>query len=304
MMEITDKVLGIDFGGTNIRIGSVCPDGSLSDFYHEPVDRSLSGDQIIEWLGQRIETSYDIDKIQAVSIGLAGMVLHNQILKPGLVVLPSLGDYPLAERLSARLKKNCWIGNDASAALRGEVHFGAARGFRNVLLLTLGTGIGGGLLLDGRLREGTHGSSVEIGLFKFGYPSDGVSIAIESRYSPGAVMQRLNASNGHLFRLVREGNTHAEQLKNEMLQALGMLITNIHLLLDLELVLVSGGLADEGEELISGLRNEFECACPTEYQFGLKIKTGSLPVDTAGVVGAASVWFERAGLLPSLEVKE
>jgi glucokinase len=303
-MDMTDMVLGIDFGGTNIRIGSVCANGSLSNFYHEPVNRSLSGDQIVEWIGQRIKALYVLEKIHAVAVGLAGMVLHNQILKPGLVVLPSLGNYPLSERLSARLNKPCWVGNDASAALRGEVHFGAARCYRNVLLLTLGTGIGGGLLLDGKLREGTHGSSVEIGLFKFGYPSDGTSFSIEALYSPGAVMQRLNAPNRHLFELVQEGNSHARQLKNEMLHCLGMLIANIHLLLDLELVLISGGLANAGEELLIGLRNEFQRACPAEYQFGLKIEAGSLPVDTAGVVGAASVWFERAGLLPSLELKE
>ena len=299
-MEENDMVLGIDFGGTYIRYGVVGASGCVSNFHRENIDRSLSGDQMVEWIGQRVDESYDIENVHAVAVGLAGMVLHDQILRPELMVLPGLGDYPFTERLSARLNKPCWVGNDANTALRGEVHFGAAKGYRNVLLVTLGTGIGGGLLLDGKLREGTHGSSVEIGLFKFGYPSEGPSFSIESLFSPGAVMKQLDDPKGHLFERVRQGDLRAMQLKNNMLKALGMLIANIHLLLDLELVLISGGLAGEAEELLPGLRQEFQQACPAEYQFGLKIEVGTLPVDTAGVIGAASTWFEREGLLPSL----
>jgi glucokinase len=303
-MEENDRVLGIDLGGTNIRYGLVRTDGQLSNFHRESVDQSLLGDQLVEWIGQRVEASFDIAKIHSVAVGLAGMVLHDQILKPELVVLPGLGDYPFSEMLSARLHKPCWVGNDASTALRGEAHFGAAKGYRNVLLLTLGTGIGGGLLLNGKLREGSHGTSVEIGLFKLGNPSDGKSFSIESLYSPGAVMKQLGVPNGYLFERVRQGDTRAKQLEKKMLEALGMLIANIHLLLDLELVLISGGLAVAGEELLTGLRSEFQKACPAEYQFDLKIETGNLPLDTAGVIGAASVWFERFGFLPSLVSEE
>ena len=293
-------VLGIDLGGTNIRFGTVNAAGKLSNFHREPVDRTLSGDQLVEWIAQRVEASCSIARMRAVAVGLAGMVTPSQIMKPAHVVLPGLGNYPLARSLSRRLHKPCWLGNDASAALRGEVHYGAAQGCCNVLLLTLGTGIGGGLLLDGKLREGTHGSSAEIGLMMLGYPGQGDPVTVESVYSPGAVMKRLNASNGQLFEKVRQGDALARQLVDEMSESIGLLIADIHLLLDLELVLISGGLAAAGEPLLIGLRQGFERACPFDYQFGLKIEMGALPGEKAGVIGAASVWFEHDGLLPSL----
>ncbi len=293
-------VLGIDLGGTNIRLGMVDAAGSVSHFQREPVDRSLSGDQLVEWIAQRAEALACLDDVRAVAVGVAGVVLHDQALRRDLVTLQALGDYPLTERLSVRLGKPCWVGNDADLALRGEAHFGAARGYRNVLLLTLGTGIGGGLLLDGRLRQGPHGSSVEIGPMMLGYPGKESPASLESLYAPGAIMRRLGRTNGTLFQPDGQGDPQTRQLVDEMYQALGMLIANIHLLLDLELVLIGGGLAAASQELAQGVRRGFEYACPSGFRFGLKIEMGALPVDMAGVIGAACLWFERDGLLPRL----
>jgi glucokinase len=293
-------VLGVDLGATNMRFGMVNSAGELSGFQREPVDRSFSGDQLVEWIAQRAEAHDLPSQVCAVCVGLAGTVLHGQVLKPDQVILPALANYPLAEKLSARLQKPCWLGNDANLALRGEVHFGAGKGYQNVLLLTLGTGIGGGLLLNGKLREGSHGSSVEIGPMLLGYPSEAAPSSIESLYAPSAIMKRLGARDGYLFERIQQGDARARLLADEMFQALGMLIANVHLLLDLELVLISGGLAVVGDQLVTGLRQGFLRACPPEFQFGLKINLGALPVDTAGVIGAACVWFERDGRLPAL----
>ena len=295
-----DQVLGIDLGATNIRFGVVNPSGALSRFRREAIDRSLKGDELVEWIARKVEAADCLEPAGAVAVGLAGMVLPGQVLKPELVILPGLWNYPFTERLAARLGKPCWLGNDADQALRGEAHFGAARGYRNVLLLTLGTGIGGGLMLDGRLREGPHGTSVEIGPMRLGYPAGQPCASIESLYSPGALMKRLGYPEGHLFDYVRQGDPGARRLADEMFQAIGMLIANIHLLLGLELVLIGGGVAAAGDDLLAGLRREFQRACPAEFQFGLRIELGALPVDTAGVIGAACRWFELSGRLPAL----
>jgi hypothetical protein len=76
------------------------------------------------------------------------------------------------------------------------------------------------------------------------------------------------------------------------------------MLLGLELVLIFGGIASEGEALLEGFRREFARLCPPIYHYGLKIGFGSLPADAAGVIGAACHWFERQGLLPSLHYGE
>ena len=303
-MNSDEYILGIDLGGTNIRLGEVDSKGILSNFHMYKIDRSLTGDELIDWIGNRVEETFDLERMHAVGVGLAAMVLRDQRLRPGLVVHPGLAGYPFVENLSQRINTPCWVGNDASAALRGEVHFGSAKGYKNVLLLTLGTGIGGGLLLNGKVREGSNGSSVEIGLLKFGYPSQGDPISIESLYSPGAIMEQLGDPYGNLFERVEKGISKAKLLESQMYKALGLLIANVHLLLDLELILLSGGVVQAGDKLIDGIRREFRSICPTEYQFGLDIRPGNLQVNTAGVIGAASVWLERASLLPSLTLEE
>jgi len=78
------------------------------------------------------------------------------------------------------------------------------------------------------------------------------------------------------------------------------LITNAHLLLDLELVLLGGGFAAVGEPLREGISAAIRRFCPPAYHFDLRIELGGLPADAAGVIGAASLWFEHRGLLPSL----
>jgi predicted NBD/HSP70 family sugar kinase len=79
-----------------------------------------------------------------------------------------------------------------------------------------------------------------------------------------------------------------------------LLIANVHLLLDLELVLVSGGLASAGDELQTGLQTAFQRICPQENKLDLRIELGALPVDTAGVIGASCLWFEKNGFLQTL----
>src|SRR5574341_2537621 len=228
------------------------------------------------------------------------MIFQDSSIKPELVNIPGLGGYPFIENLSEQLGKSCLIGNDADLALRGEVHSGAAKGIKHVLLLTLGTGIGGGLLLDGCLRNGPHRSTAEVGRMMLGYPGDKYNPSIETLYAPGAIMKRLDDQNGFLFERIRQGDNKARQLADEMLEAIALLISNVHLLLDLELVLVSGGLASAGDVLLTGLRTAFQKICPPEHNFDLRIELGALPVDTAGVIGAASLWFERNGFLPNL----
>ncbi len=299
-MNDHETVLGIDLGGTHIRYAVVNLTGHFSKFHREFVDNAISGDMLVELIARRIKTSGVLSEVSAIGIALAGMVFQDNSIYPELVNIPGLGGYPLIEMLSELLGKPCLIGNDADLALRGEVHFGAAKGIKNVLLLTLGTGIGGGLLLDGRLRHGSHGSTVEIGRMMLGYPDDRYHQSIEALYAPGAIMKRLGDQKGLLFERIRQGDDKARQLADEMLEALALLIANVHLLLGLELVLVSGGLASAGDVLLTGLQTAFQRICPQEHKLDLRIELGALPVDTAGVIGAACLWFEQNGFLPSL----
>ncbi len=294
-------VLGVDLGGTHLRMGAVDSKGNLFFFSRERVDRTLRGEELVELIYNYASTRGLLPKLYAVGIGMAGTILKGGFLKPAYMILPGLGDFPLVNRLADRFQLPCDLDNDANLALLGESHFGAAQGMKNVLLLTLGTGIGGGLLLNGKLWEGTHSSASEVGLTMIGDPIKGLVQPAEKLISPGNIMSKLGQSNGLLFERVKRGDKFAEELADEMFLGLSFIITNIHLLLDLELVVISGGLAAVGVSVRDSLQTTFDCICPPQYRFNLKFEIGKLPPDTAGVIGAACPWFERQGILPPIK---
>lgn len=299
-MNANSQVLGIDIGGTNLRMGMVKPNGELAHFQRSPVPPGIRGCELVDWIANYLDGGGHSERVSAVGIGLAGILVGEAPRRPYLAALPGLEDYPLADEVGRRLGLPCVIDNDANQALRGEAHFGAAQPFSNVLLLTLGTGIGGGLLLNRRLHAGRHGSAVEIGPMLLWPSVNGSYAGFESLYSPGAIMRKLDPTRGLLFDQVRQGNPEAGRFAAEMIDALAWMVSNVHILLDLELTLISGGLAAVGEQLARDLEAAFRRICPAEFQFGLKIRMGGLPVDTAGVIGAACQWFELQGALPRL----
>lgn len=299
-MNANSLALGIDIGGTNLRMGMVSPNGDLSHFQRAPVPPGIQGCELVDWIASYLDGESCRGRVRAVGIGLAGILVGNAPRRPYLAALPGLEGYPLVEEVEQRLGLPCVIDNDANQALRGEAHFGAAQPFSNVLLLTLGTGIGGGLLLNRALHSGKQGSAVEIGPMLLCQSANGRYASFESLYSPGAIMRKLDPTQGLLFDQVWRGNPSAAHLAAEMIDALAWMVSNVHMLLELELTLISGGLAAVGEQFARDLEAAFYRICPAEFHFGLKIRMGGLPVDTAGVIGAACQWFELEGILPRL----
>jgi glucokinase len=294
------SALGIDLGGTNLRLGVVTSAGELRNFVSRPVDWTLSPDEIVQSIAEQARASGYLAQVDGAGLAIAAVVLLGGTIREGLTNLPGIGGYPLADRLAEALQMPCEVGNDANLALRGEVHFGRAKGYDDVLLLTLGTGIGGGLLLGGRLRRGKNVTGGEIGLSLVPDCSTRTIKPIEAIASPGALVRRLRDPRGHLFERAKAGDRLAQELIEEMYEYLGLLIINAHLLLDLQLVLLSGGLATVGEPLREGIVVAVNRSCPPDYYFDLQVELGALPPDAAGVIGAASLWFEREGLLPAI----
>jgi glucokinase len=294
-----DHALGIDLGGSNLRIGIVDIQGKVHELHVEPIDPGLGGDDLVRLIVARARGLDSDAAVGGIGIALSACVLEGGVLEPGMTTLAGLGGFPFVDRLSRELGRPCRIDNDANLALLAEVHFGAAKGARDVLLLTLGTGIGGGLLLDGRLRRGAHSSGSEIGQGMISGPT-GEYRSLEELASPGAMMRRLGEPRGMLFDRASSGDDQAQALIAEMYELLGLSIANAHILLDLELVLLAGGLARSGTVLRDGVKEAFARICPAQLQFGLQIELADLPPDEGGVIGAACLWFEEEKLLPRM----
>ncbi len=294
---MTLPALGIDLGGTNLRLGLVTRRGEMLQFAAQPVNWSLSPDDIVGQIANTARSSGYLERAAGVGLAISATIVAGAVIGEGLTTLPGFAGYPIGERLSAALGKPCLIENDSNCALHAEVYFGALKGYEHGLLMTLGTGIGGGLLLDGKIRRGPHTSANEIGLTLVKPPWVEEYEPIERFVSPGALGKRFGDEDIHLFRLAAEGNEKAQILLDEMFEQVGVLITNAHLLLDLEIAVLGGGLAAVGEPLREGVERAVRRLCPPAYLFGLKVALGALPADAAGVIGAAALWHQRAGLV-------
>jgi glucokinase len=300
MLPSNGLALGIDLGGTNLRIGVVDRAGRVVDLRIQPVDRLQSGEQIVSAIVCTARLLPLLKETSGIGLALSASVSADGSLGPGTTTHPGLAEYPLSNRLASELGRPCLMDNDANLALLGEAHFGAARGLRDVLLLTLGTGVGGGLMLGGRVRRGARSSAAEIGLTQVPVFPGPAFVSLESLSSPGALMRQLKDAPGGLYERAANGDGHAQALIQQMDQYLGMAVANAHILLDLELVILAGGLSNSGIILCEGVRNAFERICPKELQLGLRIELASLPPDQVGVIGAACMWFEEEGSMDRL----
>jgi len=161
-------VLAIDLGGTKIRTAIISNKGQII----AKEDCPTLADEGVESVTGRILASIarllslrnlDPFQLHSISIAAAGAIDFEQGLITSSPNLPGWHNVPLRDIVSSKYKVNTLLINDASAAVLGEHRFGAGRGVSNLILLTVGTGIGGGIIIDGKLYCGTSGSAGEIG---------------------------------------------------------------------------------------------------------------------------------------------
>ena len=309
-------VAGVDVGGTNIEVGLVGEDHQVHGRAKAPTPTE-GPDAVLDTIAELIR-SLDVDPI-AVGVGIPGVVHEGQVL-----TVPNLGNwnetFDLVEALQQRIDLPIALGNDANVGLLGEWLAGAARGCRNVLGLWMGTGVGGGLILDGRPYTGARGAAGEIGhvivmaggaLCTCG--RRGCAEAYAGRRSMrGVATSMVDAGwKTSLFdirdeedkptltskvweKALEEEDELATKLFDTAIEMLGVAVGSAINLLDLDVVVVGGGLA---EKLGSDLSDRIaEAAAPWLLQPSPELRfVVSELEDDAGVVGAASLG--RAELL-------
>ena len=150
--------VGLDLGGTNLRSLHLSESGDILARRIEALPRQASRGDLIDLA---VETTHALardtgERPVGVGVGIGALLSPSGRPLPGLSNQPSLVGLDVAEHLGARLGLPCEIENDARAAIRGEAAFGAARGRNNAICITVGSGIGSGLLIGGRIHEGSH----------------------------------------------------------------------------------------------------------------------------------------------------
>jgi len=264
-------VVGVDLGGTKM-FGAVADlAGNIQHEVYMAHDRGDAGralDSLSELIGDLLQVPRPAgQRIRGIGIGATGLTLSPQ----GIVTwAPSLGwrDVPLKDILSDRFGVPVFVENDVNLAALGEWGFGAGRGTHNLVCMTVGTGIGLGIIIGGTLYRGHHQAAGEIGYLPPGVEYLGRVYGqfgpLESLASGTGVAERARAALGReglpipedgitaedVFAAAREGRAWAERVVNETVDYLSLAIAAISSLLDPEVIVLGGGVARSADLLI------------------------------------------------------
>ncbi len=252
----------LDIGGTKIL--SLLVRDNRQVIYREkvPTRSKDSADVLIEQINETVERASrqltSAYKLAGIGVCIAAFVNFEEGELYGAPNLPFKENVPLKKILSQRWQVPVIVENDANAAVVGEVVYGAAKGFSDVIYVTVSTGIGAGLYLGGKLHRGRDGFAGEIGHFKLSGNNNlcgcGKTGCLESIAS-GEAMARLGEekfsgegiTSAYIFEEARRGNKVAEGIINDAIQNLGLSLANLVALLNPECIVIGGGVSKEGE---------------------------------------------------------
>lgn len=292
--------VGIDLGGTNVRAARVAPDGTMDGFVMHAIDKTLDGEGYARMLAALAREAAGRSAPAAVGVAVPGTLRDpDRTILEGSCNVPAIEGFPLGTRIATLVGAPAAVDNDADLAAWGESWLGAAKGAKAALVFTLGTGIGTGLVVNGKLWRGAHGQGSEYGISRvpaFGALGDRRWVALEEVASGEAMKKLGGAPNEVLFARAAQGDADARRAVDRLCEALALAAANAHALLDLDLVLLCGGLAKEGRPLLDGVRRHLPLVSVPPWNAGLTVELGTLG-DRAGIAGAAALAFSllRAG---------
>ena len=303
--------VGIDIGGTKIAGGVVDEDGHIIEKLRvdTPEDTRALADAVID-MTRHFSAGHDI---AAVGVAAAGFIDKDQAT---VIHAPNIAwrNEPLKATLESRIDVPVVIENDANAAGWAEFRFGAGRGVGHMVMLTMGTGVGGAVVLDGQLFRGGHGIAAELGHTRFirdGLPCGCGQNGCLEQYASGRALQRaaneiadsggigealaeLRAEKGTISgpavsRLVLAGDAGAIEALRRVATALGEACGGFQAVLDPELFVIGGGVAQLGEDLLTPVRMAYETSLPGYGDRPVAAFAIAQLINDAGLIGAADL---------------
>ncbi len=296
MAEPRQQAIGVDLGGTAIKLGRFSEAGELLAEAVCPTPQPAMPGAVTMAIQEAVE-SLDPQRLAGrVGIGHPGPSDRSCRRASIAINLPGWRDVPLADWLEPLLQRPVTLANDANCAVIGELWHGAARGAADVLLLTLGTGVGGAVLLGGQLFTGHAGAAAEpglIGLQPDGPPcNSGNRGSLESYCSIGGLARLSPLDPLELCRLADAGDADALAVWHRYGRLLGIGLSSLLYVLTPELVLFGGGLSGASHHFLPAVWEEVEERVLAVSRHDLRIERCALG-NGAGRLGAARLAFER-----------
>ena len=298
---------GIDLGGTTVKIAYFDEKGTMLDKWEIPTVTAGGGKQILPDIAASIRNYLQANQIDESTILGLGIGVPGPVSGKGVVnkcVNLGWGVFNIAEELSALTGFPVKAGNDANVAALGEYWKGGGQGCDNMVFATLGTGVGGGIVIEGKLLHGAHGSGAEIGHMVLNRSETatcgcGKHGCVE-QYCSATGIVRLAGLHGmtdvtckDIFDAAKAGEKVALEVMDEYYEYLGEFLGSLCSVIDPEVVVLGGGVSKAGEMLLTGLEPYFH-----KYVFhaasNVKFALASLGND-AGAYGAFKLALDAFG---------
>ena len=310
------KAIAIDLGGTNIKAAVVDQDLGIIEQSSTPTHAELGKDHLLDRIAGVIMELSKKEGVVGIGMGLPGMVSIDQTTVYYPPNLPSLDGVNAAEEITKRTKLPCRIENDANIAALGSLHFGVGKKYSHFIMLTLGTGVGGGIIINNELFKGSRGMAGELGHIILDYHgplSNSVTRGtIEaylgqrflSRFAMDMITQHPNNPLYQKFskdfdklepvdltQAANTGNELAIEILEKTGQRLGYAIINYTHMMDIRTYVLSGGVAKAGEWLFGPAREIVKKHMMPPFQEGFEIVYEDLGNDSS-LLGAAGLAFD------------
>jgi glucokinase len=303
--DVRTSFIGLDVGGTFLKGARVDGAGRIGARLHEPVAKDGSESLVRQFEGA-VRSLDPKAEAEAIGIGLPGIVEHGSSRVRVCPNLPALNGFALGKEMASRTGRAAFLENDANAAALAEAWLGAGRGAQNLMLVTLGTGIGGGILLNGRVWPGVSGFAGELGHIQV--DRDGVACGCGSwgcvetiagvggwtRRAEALLASRDSSLRGkpldpqQIVAAAKEGDSVALEVIEGTASALSVGIAAALLLLNLDRIVIGGGVSAAGDFILDRIAGETRRRVFPQVAADCTFSLAELGGD-AGVVGAARV---------------
>jgi glucokinase len=296
----TGRVLAVDVGGTKLAAGVVTSDGEVLAEAKTAtgVPGAGGGETLFARLERLCRDALDdaTVAVDAIGVGCGGPMRYpDGVVSP--LHIPAWREFPLRERFVRAFGHPCVVDNDAKAVALGEWWRGAGRGKRHLLGMVVSTGVGGGLIVDGRLVQGAHGHAGHIGhvnVAREGVRCECGARGCVSAYASGTGLSRryrdetgAARSAAEIAELARHGDELAMRLYAEAGDALGRGIASVEALCDLEIAIVGGSVALRAWDLLGPpLEASLRASAQFEFTRDIQVVPAQLG-ERAGLLGAA-----------------
>lgn len=313
---MAEKIVGIDLGGTMVKIGIVNSNGEILRKDEIETRLELGFQKVVERICNKIKEIVDLKDVKAVGIGSPGSIDHDKGIIKFSPNFPGWNNVPLKDEIEKHLNVPVFIENDANSAALGEKWFGEGKNKDHIVVLTLGTGIGGGVITHGKLLTGSDGIGAELGHMivdphgpicgcgNYGCLEAMASATALIRYAnesrkrfPESKIFELESQRNvlgarEIFDAYRANDKLAIRIFDTFVDAMSVGITSIIHIFNPQVVILGGGMSRSADLFIPKIREKVSMRVIPSFMGTFEI-VGSRLGNDAGILGAAAIALEN-----------